>query len=175
MVFWKGKLAGRTFVVQTSFRYDSSSQLFMLHYRVQQIFAPGRRLRQCPLCEKRGSLKHILSSGRRALGDGRYHRRLNRVLREIAGVFNKCHRTSIYKHVSRRINFIEAGGKVRSAPSVGAICWFGWVPEIPWSYCSNTTSARLDYCFEYDEASDQVGVDGIVGGKHGRVPLEEAR
>ena len=39
------------------------------------------------------------------------------MLREIAGVFDKCLRTSIYKFVSRRINFIKAGGSVRSAPS----------------------------------------------------------
>ena len=72
---------------------------------------------QCSLCEKRGSLKHILSSCTRALGDGRYRWRHDQVLGEIAGVFDKCLRTSIYKPVSRRINFVMAGGNVRSALS----------------------------------------------------------
>ena len=45
MVFLKGNLVGRTFVVQTSSRYDSSSKLFMRHYRAQQIFTPGWGLR----------------------------------------------------------------------------------------------------------------------------------
>ena len=33
------------------------------------------------------------------------------------------------------------------------------------SYCLNTTSARHDSCFEYDEASDHMGIDSIVAGK----------
>ena len=37
----------------------------------------------------------------------------------------------------------------------------------------DTTSARHDSGFEDNEASDHVGVDGIVGGKYGRVPREE--
>ena len=72
---------------------------------------------QCLLCEKRGSLKHILSDCTRTLSNGRYCWRRDQLLKEIAGVFDKCFCTSTYKPVSRRINFVKAWGNVRSAPS----------------------------------------------------------
>ena len=76
-----------------------------------------------PLCEKRGSLKHILSSYPRAIDGGRYRWRQNQVLRVIAGVFNKCLRTNTYKPVCRKINSVKAGGNVRLAPSEKKYCF----------------------------------------------------
>ena len=72
---------------------------------------------QCPLCEKRWSLKNIYSCCTRAVGDGLYILHHNQVLRVIAKVFNKCLWTSTYKPVSLRINFLKAVGNIWSAPS----------------------------------------------------------
>ena len=131
------------------------------------------------LYEKRWSLKNILRCCTKAFGDGCYCWRHNQVLRVIENVFNKCLWTSIYKPVSRRINFLRSATSEKTSlllhrARLEGICWSGWVAEILWSYCPNTTSERHDSCFEYDEASDHVGVDGIVGGKHGKVPRKEA-
>ena len=60
------------------------------------------------LYEKRWLLKNILRCCTKAFGDGCYSWRHNQVLRVIANVFNKCLWTSIYKPVSRRINFLRS-------------------------------------------------------------------
>ena len=176
MVLWKGKLAGQTFsnFIQIWFLiqavYDTLLSPANLHkWRKAQTL-------QCLLCTKRGSLKHILSSCHRVLGNGHYRWHHNEVLRVIAEVFDKCLRTSTYKVASRRINYIKAGGNVQSEKTslLSRVPDWELFIEILWSYCSNTTSARYDSCSECDKTSYHVGVNSTMGGKHGRVPWEKA-
>lgn len=70
----------------------------------------------CPLCSRRGTLKHILSCCPKALGEGRYRGRHNQVLKAIAeaiaaGVeWAKCSCLS-----KKAITFIRAGEQPRPA------------------------------------------------------------
>ena len=140
---------------------------------------------QYPLCEKRWLLKNILSCCTRALGDGHYIWHHNQVLRVIAKVFNKCLRTSTYKTVCKRISFLKAVGNIRSAPSEKKH-WDLAQPQIGsylliWISCWNSLIILFEhnfsqtwFLFQYNEVSDHVGVDSIMGGKDGWVPWKKA-
>ena len=75
--------------------YDTLPSLENLHTLVKA------ETPQCPFCVKRRSLKHILDSCPRALGNGRYHQ----VLRTSAEIFNKCLPTGTNKSIRRMIFF----------------------------------------------------------------------
>ena len=51
------------------------------------------------------------------------------MLREIAGIFDKCLQTSTYKPVSRRINFVKAGENVHSVSSEEKTLLLSTVPD----------------------------------------------
>jgi len=73
----------------------------------------------CPLCLKRGTLEHILSSCSRALGEGRYRWRHDQVPKAVADTI--CSGISHCKHlrpVKKTIAFARAGEK--SSPSASA-------------------------------------------------------
>ena len=65
----------------------------------------------CPLCNRKGSLQHLLSSCPKALGEGRYRWRHDQVLREIAKIVSMAIDAS--KHTSngnwKRIDFVKSG------------------------------------------------------------------
>ena len=65
----------------------------------------------CPLCERRGTLQHILSNCPKALGEGRYRWRHDQVLGVIVDTLNTAIRTSVFDPNKRSINFIKAGDK----------------------------------------------------------------
>lgn len=70
----------------------------------------------CPLCQGRGSLEHILSSCPKALGDGRYRWRHDRVLKAVAESINAAIDQSKRLHrPTRAIPFVKAG--VQPPPS----------------------------------------------------------
>lgn len=69
----------------------------------------------CPLCQRKGTLEHIMSCCPKALGDGRYQWRHDQVLKTIAesicsGIAS-CQRSKPMKKV---INFIRAGEKQKT-------------------------------------------------------------
>ncbi|XDV14344.1 hypothetical protein PO909_014615 [Leuciscus waleckii] len=66
----------------------------------------------CPLCQRGGSLEHILSSCPKALGDGRYRWRHDQVLRVIAEVISTGITCSKHQQPARQnIVFVKAGEK----------------------------------------------------------------
>lgn len=66
----------------------------------------------CPLCQRAGSLEHILSCCPRALGDGRYRWRHDQVLRVIAEAISTGISTSKDQQPTRQsIAFVRAGEK----------------------------------------------------------------
>ncbi|XP_061902037.1 uncharacterized protein LOC133649222 [Entelurus aequoreus] len=66
----------------------------------------------CQLCQKRGSLEHILSCCSKALGDGRYRWRHDQVLRAIADTICMGINTSKRQHPTKStIAFVRAGEK----------------------------------------------------------------
>ncbi|XP_060744927.1 uncharacterized protein LOC132858560 [Tachysurus vachellii] len=66
----------------------------------------------CVLCQRKGTLEHILSCCPRALGEGRYRWRHDQVLKTIAeniqATINNCWKS---KHPKQTISFIRAGEK----------------------------------------------------------------
>ena len=71
----------------------------------------------CPLCQRKGTLEHVMSCCPKALGDGRYRWRHDQVLKSIAesiciGI-TSCRRS---KPTKKTINFIRAGEKPRKTP-----------------------------------------------------------
>ncbi|XP_062387675.1 uncharacterized protein LOC134076569 [Sardina pilchardus] len=72
----------------------------------------------CPLCQRRGSLEHILSCCPKALGEGRYRWRHDQVLRVIAEVITAAIAHSRKQHPARQsIAFVKAGEKTQQRPS----------------------------------------------------------
>ncbi|XP_077372334.1 uncharacterized protein LOC144033646 [Festucalex cinctus] len=66
----------------------------------------------CPLCQRVGSLEHILSCCPRALGEGRYRWRHDQVLRVIAETISSGISTSKHQQPARQsIAFVKAGEK----------------------------------------------------------------
>ncbi|XP_063050108.1 uncharacterized protein LOC134444859 [Engraulis encrasicolus] len=66
----------------------------------------------CPLCQKAGTLEHILSCCPRALGEGRYRWRHDQVLRVIAEAISTGISTSKHQQPARQaIAFVKAGEK----------------------------------------------------------------
>ncbi|XP_075315189.1 uncharacterized protein LOC142375145 [Odontesthes bonariensis] len=74
----------------------------------------------CPLCQRAGTLEHILSCCPRALGEGRYRWRHDQVLRVIAEAISKGISTSKHLQPTRQaIAFVRVGEKpqqLRSEP-----------------------------------------------------------
>ncbi|XP_075343502.1 uncharacterized protein LOC142401936 [Odontesthes bonariensis] len=74
----------------------------------------------CPLCQKAGTMEHILSCCPRALGEGRYRWRHDQVLRVIAEAISTGISTSKHLQPTRQaIAFVRAGEKpqqLRSEP-----------------------------------------------------------
>ena len=72
----------------------------------------------CQLCQKRGTLEHILSCCPKALGDGRYRWCHDQVLRALADTVSAAIISSKYQHTPKQsITFIRAGEKVQHQPS----------------------------------------------------------
>ena len=167
-------------MVQSSSTFDSSFRLLIP--RPTTMFTPGGSLKlpQCPLCEKRGSLKNILSCCTRVLGDGRYIRCHNQVLRVIANVFNKCFRISTYEPISRRFNFLKAGSGCSISNVRKKTLLLSTAPEgklfvdldeqlkFPDHIVRTQLQPDMILVLNQMKESDHVGVDGIVGGKHGK-------
>ena len=65
----------------------------------------------CHLCSGSGTLQHILSGCPRALSEGRYRWRHDKVLAEIAGIFKTAISNNKYDPNGRTINFVKAGEK----------------------------------------------------------------
>ncbi|XP_028292553.1 uncharacterized protein LOC114455485 [Gouania willdenowi] len=67
----------------------------------------------CPLCQRRGTLEHILSCCSKALGEGRYRWRHDQVLKAIANSIccGISHSKSL-RPVKKSITFVRAGEKV---------------------------------------------------------------
>ena len=71
----------------------------------------------CPLCQRRGSLEHILSCCPKALGEGRYHWRHDQVLRVIADVISTGISFSRQQQPAKHsITFVKAGEKGERCP-----------------------------------------------------------
>ncbi|KAK7913726.1 hypothetical protein WMY93_013937 [Mugilogobius chulae] len=67
---------------------------------------------QCPLCQKAGSLEHILSCCPRALADGRYRWRHDQVLKAIADAITSGIISSKHQQPTKlQITFVRAGEK----------------------------------------------------------------
>ncbi|KAK7930435.1 hypothetical protein WMY93_006830 [Mugilogobius chulae] len=67
---------------------------------------------QCPLCQKAGSLEHILSCCPRALADGRYRWRHDQVLKAIADAITSGIISSKHQQPTKlQITFVKAGEK----------------------------------------------------------------
>ena len=69
----------------------------------------------CQLCARKRSLKHILSSCPKALGDGRYRWRHDQALKVIANEVTKAMRASKHQPGKKlkQINFVKAGEKIQ--------------------------------------------------------------
>ncbi len=77
----------------------------------------------CQLCQKRGTLEHILSACPKALGEGRYRWRHDQVLRSLANTISTAIQESKHQHAPRQyISFIRAGEK--SCQRVGSVGGF---------------------------------------------------
>ncbi|XP_024141063.1 uncharacterized protein LOC112154399 [Oryzias melastigma] len=72
----------------------------------------------CQLCQKRGTLEHILSSCSKALVEGRYRWRHDQVLRALADTVSAAITNCKYQHTSKQfITFVRAGEKTWQQPS----------------------------------------------------------
>ena len=65
----------------------------------------------CQLCNEKGTLQHVLSGCRRALSDGRYKWRHDKVLEALAEIVSDAITNSKFKPGAREINFVRAGEK----------------------------------------------------------------
>ena len=70
----------------------------------------------CPLCQRKGTLEHIMSCCPKALGEGRYRWRHDQVLKTIAESISSGIACCRSKPMRKSINFIRAGEKPRSTP-----------------------------------------------------------
>ncbi|KAK1786544.1 hypothetical protein P4O66_002997 [Electrophorus voltai] len=71
----------------------------------------------CLLCSRRGSLEHLLSSCPKALADGCYWWRHDRVLKAVAESIALAISTSKHHHAKKKvITFIKAGDKSQARP-----------------------------------------------------------
>lgn len=99
---WKAEPQRIKFLVQTV--YDMLPSLANLH-TWGLVESPA-----CALCSKRGSLKHILSSCAKALGEGRYMWRHDQVLKSIAeAISGGVERARRIRPVNKAITFVRAG------------------------------------------------------------------
>ena len=70
----------------------------------------------CPLCQERGSLRHVLSSCKTALSDGRYRWRHDKVLEAIALIITDAEQSSKFVPGKRVIQFVRAGANPCKKP-----------------------------------------------------------
>lgn len=82
----------------------------------------------CQLCQKRGTLEHILSACPKALGEGRYRWRHDQVLRFLADTISTAIQESKNQHTPRQyIPFIRAGEKAHQQSGSA-----GWLLANAW-------------------------------------------
>lgn len=74
---------------------------------------------ECHLCQKRGTLEHILSCCSNALPDRRYHWCIiNQVLRPLADTVSKAITNSKYQNTHKQsVTFVSAGKKAQQQPN----------------------------------------------------------
>ena len=70
----------------------------------------------CPLCQERGSLRHVLSSCKTALSDGRYRWRHDKVLEAIALIITDAVQSIKFVPGKRVIQFVRAGANPCKKP-----------------------------------------------------------
>ena len=70
-----------------------------------------REVANCPLCNGSGSLQHVLSSCPKGLPDGRFRWRHDKVLEEIAEIFENSIKINKYEPARKNILFVKEGEK----------------------------------------------------------------